>query len=282
VTSRSPVALAGTVLLATWGTAFVLACRLVPSGTGPADPGLMSLLVGEGRQALSLTFFTEADRYFHKGVEHLETRIATRTLFQQWQDAMTPQQHAHAEGPSSAEILPWLKLAARADPRNIDAFLVSAFWAEHGLHRPDLAETILQEAQRLNPGDYRIPLEVARHAIRAGRLDAARTSLEAALRFQAGTLPNPAEDRPSALDRAEILVFLGFLNELNGGRREAINCFKNALAIFPERTYIRERIALLESGQAPPDAPGSLLKHLTRQSAHDACNDKHDDDGHSD
>lgn len=282
MTARSPVAMAGIILLSAWGGSFILACRLVPMHIPPADPGLMSLLVGEGRQAVSLSFFTEADRYFHKGVGHLETRATTHTLFQRWQDAVTPQQHAHAEGPSSAEILPWLKLATRADPRNVDAFLVSAFWAETGLHRPDLAHSILREAQRLNPGDYRIPLETARYAIRSGRLDTARTALDTALRLQTGTPPNPAEERQAALDRAEILIFLGFLDELDGRRTDAIACFKNALAIFPERFYIRERVTLLESGQVPPDAPGSVLGKLTQQSVHDACKDEHDDDSHGD
>lgn len=278
MTTASPGGIAGITLLAAWGLAFTLACRLVPSLPEDASTrDFASLLVGGGRQALSLSLFNEADRYFHKGVGHLESRVTPHRLFSHWQDAITPQGHAHADGLQSAEILPWLKLAARADPGNVDAFLVSAFWAESGLHRSDLALQILEEARRLNPSDYRVPLEMARLAIRSGRYPPARTSLECALQLQSAR-PGDTTPREASLDRAEILSFLGFISELNGQRAYAVDCFKNALAIFPDRSYIRERVATLEAGREPTDSAASLMEKLTRRSTQDACHDEHEDD----
>ncbi len=256
--------------------AFSLACILTASTPLP-DPatGLTDLLLGESRQALSLTFFNQADLYFHKGVGHIQSRADTHSLFQHWEADITPEQHAHAEGDGSAEILPWLKLAIRSDPHNVEAFLVAAFWAATGLHRSDLATQILAEAQRLNPGDYRIPLEKGRLAIRTGNLIPSFSSLEAALALQSKAPPSEGNpDRQCALDRAEIFIFLGFLNEIKGGTPKAIDCFKNALAIFPERVYIKDRVVLLETGQTPPESAQRLLEKLTQQTVHDACHEE--------
>jgi tetratricopeptide (TPR) repeat protein len=264
-------------LLASSGTlAFSLACLLTTLAPIP-DPatGLTDLLLGESRQALSLSFFNQADLYFHKGVGHIQARADTHSLFQRWQADITPAQHVHAEGVGSAEILPWLKLASRADPHNVEAFLVSAFWVTTGLHRNDLANQILAEAQRLNPGDYRIPLEKSRLAIRTGNLTAAFSSLETVLTLQSHAPASIGEpDRQFALDRAETFTFLGFLNEISGTPSKAVECFKNALAIFPERVYIKTRVTLLENGKTPPESAQSLLEKLTQQTVHDACHEE--------
>ncbi len=264
-------------LLASSGTlAFSLACLLTASPSFPEPAtGLTGLLLGESRQALSLTFFNQADLYFHKGVGHIQSQVDTQSRFQRWQADIKPEQHAHTDGNEGAEILPWLKLAIRSDPHNVDAFLVAAFWTATGLHRNDLANQILREAQRLNPGDYRIPLEKSRMAIRTGNLSTAFSSLETVLALQSHESTAGGEpDRQFALDRAETLIFLGFLNEIRGTPSQAAECFKNALAIFPERVYIKDRVAFLEEGKVPPDSAQSLLKKLTQQTPHDACHDE--------
>jgi len=276
----SPPLFAWALLAGSWGLAFSLACILTASTPLPAqEGGLTDFLLGESRQAMSLTFFNEADLYFHKGVGHIESKADTHSVFQRWQGNIIPEQHAHSDGGESAEILPWLKLATRADPNNVDAFLVSAFWAATGLHRSDIANQILAEGQRLNPNDYRIPLEKGRMSIRTRDFDSAFSALESALSLQAHSAASSAEpdDRQFALDKAEILVFLGFLHELRETPGKAIECYKNALAIFPDRHYIKERIVLLEGGQTPKDSARSLLDKLTRQTVHDACQK---DEGH--
>ncbi len=284
MTSRSSAWGAGALAISAWGLAFSLAAHLTASYTEPgAAPELADWLLGESRQALSLNLFNEADLYFHKGVAHRESSIPLPGPFQRWQADLTPTQHSHAEGDASAEILPWLKLAIRADPHNVDAFLVSSFWAGTGLHRQDLAAEILDQAQRLNPGDYRIVLEKGRLAIVAGHFDKAITTLDSALSLYSHTPSTPEKTRDLALDQAEIFTFLGFLHEARGECPAAIQCFKKALAIFPERSYIKERIDLLEAGRTPHDSAQNLLGRITRKTVHDACKDDesnhhHDDD----
>ena len=268
------------MLITFWIFASSLACVLAASRPlQGSDDSLLDRLLGESRKTLSVTFYNQADVYFHKGVTHTQPTAFQDTLFQQWGNIITPRQHVHAEGPLSAEILPWLKLAAHADPHNVDAYLVASFWAETGLNRHDLATGILKEAQRLNPADYRIALEKARMEIRTAQYEAAMNSLDHASILLA---QNPL-DTESDMDKAEICTFSGFILEMKGLTEKAVVNYKNVLVIFPERFYIKERMAILEAGGKPVDSAQDLLKRLTRQTAHDACKDEdenHDNSKH--
>lgn len=275
MTSRSPAWGAGILAISAGGLAFSLAAHLTSTHVEPGSTSeLADLLFGESRQALSLNFFNEADLYFHKGVAHREASIPLPGPFRRWQAEITPEQHAHAEGDASAEILPWLKLATRADPHNVEAFLVAAFWASTGLQRQDLAIEILNEAQRMNPGDYRIALEKGRMAIVTHKFNEATPLLDAALTLHSHTPTTPERVRELALDQAEIVTFLGFLHEIKRELPEAIQYFRTASALFPERSSIKERIAMLEAGNQPPDSAQSLLERITRRTVHDTCKDE--------
>lgn len=258
-----------------WGLAFSLVCRIslgVP--IAPPDEGVIDLLFGESRSALSADLYERADTFFHRGVPHTEKRALTNDWIQAWRANITPTSHRHTEGQATAEILPWLQLATQADPHNVEASLVLAFWVSTGMKRPDLAERVLMEAQRLNPMDYRIPLEMGRIAIRQGDFDRAQAKLTSMLaRWPSHLAPT---DREAMLDKAEALTLTGFISELKGHQAKAIAQFKNALAIFPERSYIVQRVAKLEAGETPPDSARERLAALVRQTVHDACKDEHD------
>jgi Tfp pilus assembly protein PilF len=263
-----------------WGLAFTLACRIsITVPLVPPDEGVIALLFGESRSALSADLYERADTFFHKGVTHTEKRALTNDWFLLWRDHITPQSHRHTEGKSTAEILPWLQLATKTDPHNVEASLVLAFWLSTGQNQPDLAKRVLMDAQRLNPKDYKIPLEMGRIAIRQGEFDQAQNKLAVAL----VRWPSPLDptDREALLDKAESLTLLGFLSELNGHPDKAVVHFKNALAIFPQRTYIRTRVAQLETRETPPDSARERLLNLVHKTVHDACEETDDDhDGH--
>jgi len=254
-----------------WILAASLVCRLEAKlpPERPDEQGLAGLLLGSSRHALSADLFEKADVYFHKGVEHFERKAFTNDWFQRTLGDIAPATHRHAEGQETAEIIPWLEFATRADPHNVEAFLVTAFWLDTGLHRPDLAGRVLLEAERLNPRDYRVLLERGRFEIESGRFDPAAALLDAALSLWPGSL-DPA-DRQSQLDKAEILTYRAFLFEFKGRNAEAIALFKNSLAIFPERTYLKARIAELEAGKEPEQSARSLLSRLVKRSPDIAC-----------
>jgi tetratricopeptide (TPR) repeat protein len=270
-----------------WTLAFTLAAHLTTSSTAPvSSTGLADWLLGESRLILSRNFFNEADLFFHKGTAHKEAALRLPGPFHYWHTEITPEQTAHAEGAANAEVLPWLKLATQTDPHNVDAFLVAAFWANSGLQRPDLAGEILNEAQRLNPGDYRIALEKGRLAIITHQFQQAIPLLQTALTLFDHTPATPDRARELALNRAEIMTFLGFLHETTGARTDAIHCFKDVLAHFPDRPSIADRVTQLNSGAQPPDSAQIILERITRKTVYDtcdhsnekdACQDHHDD-----
>jgi tetratricopeptide (TPR) repeat protein len=260
-------------VFALWGLAFTLACRLADAGAPQAGgDSLAALLFGGSRRALSGDLFERADLYFHKGVEHASKQAFTNGLMQRWLADIAPARHLHAEGADAAEIIPWLRLATHADPQNVEAFLVMSFWLSTQTHRPDLAEQVLLDAQRNNPGDYRILLEKGRLFLRTGRFARAEDALDAALTlWPRGVAP---EDPQAALDRAELYTYRAFLYEIAGKPREAAQAFKKVLDIFPERGYVRQRAESLESGQVTRGAALELLQGLFERPDHHVCTEE--------
>lgn len=282
VSDRSyPWLLAGTC----WGLAFVLACRL--EGAFPrmaGEEGLMARLLGEGRHAVSLSLNEMAELYFHKGVGREAKQAFTNDWFQRVGAEVSPRMHHHTEGMGHAEILPWLQMAIRADPHNVEAQLVLSFWLSTGINRPDLARDILREAQRNNPRDYQIYQEQARMAIREGGFPVARGKLETAISLW----PSGYElDRQRLLDKAEIQTLLGLLCEVAGQDELALERYKNTLAIFPERAYIRERVAMLLAGRRPEPAADVSLRTLVRATTEHVCtedehlHERHEEEDHA-
>lgn len=271
--SKGPWPWIGVVLC--WGLAFTAACRLDAVAPPPRDDdtGLASLLFGSSRQAFSATLFDKADAYFHKGAEHAATRAFTNDWVQRVLADIAPEAHLHTQGRETAEILPWLMLATRSDPHNVEAHLVTAFWLLAGLHRPDLAEKALREARRNNPGDYRVLLELGRLDVKISRLARAADMMDAALVLWPRPL-DPA-DLQARLDKAEILTYRAFLYELDGQPAASIRLLKNALEIFPERGYIGTRIAELESGADTRQSARMLLDHLSKRYTEIVC--RHED-----
>lgn len=265
-----------------WGLAFSLACRLTAAlPAPPRDMGIVGALLGEGRSALSARFYGEADTFFHRGVAHYEKRALSNDWIQTWRADIAPTTHQHTEGGDVAEIVPWLELSTKADPHNVEAALVMAFWVNTGLRKPDLAHRILVDTQRHNPGDYRVFLEMGRLAVQQAQFDKAENWLSASL----ARWPSPlaADDEQALLDRAEAMTLLGFLHEMKGDLPQAIASFKNTLAIFPQRSYIRDRVECLAAGRTPAESARDRLATLVRRTVDDACahgEEHHDGDHH--
>lgn len=261
-----------------WGLAFVLACWLAGSPPeGEAGGGVAGKVMGDGRNAVSASLYEMAELYFHKGVERADRNAVRQDWFQRSLGELSPRGHRHAEGRDSAEILPWLRMATRTDPHNVEAFLVTAFWLATGINRPDLASQVLSEAQRHNPRDYRIPQEQGRLAIHDGKFSEGRRKLEAALVRWPSGLP---DDRQAMLDKAELYILLGFLCEDAGERVEAVGYYKNALAIFPERAYINDRVTWLQGGREPELSARMSLELLVKRTTEHVCDAESGDHDH--
>jgi len=261
------------VLAVLWGAAFALCCRLTSEPLMPGEetdsPAMAGSVavkaLGASRVAVGDQLYANADRTFHMGVG-----VYRRSAFTSWFTRLgldlVPEGHVHLQAEDVNELVPWLYLATRADPHNVEAYVVAAFWLAGEGNRPDLAEHVLDEARANNPKDYRVYLEKGRLALKSGILTKAARAFEAAGRLWER---DPGPDKIQAkFDRAEMLVYRGLLYEEGGDVPRALTCYRDMLALFPGRVGIRKRVAeLTEAGHARV-APAAVRQTIMFQRRH--------------
>ena len=233
-----------------------------PSGN-PNHDTLAGMLLGKSRIALSGHFYEMADVYFHKGIEHIGEVAFEQEDFQRMAGIVSPKSHIHSRGQEVTEIMPWLWIAIRSNPQDVDIVRVAAFWLMTDCGRPNLAERVLREAQWSNPFDYRPQLDLGRLFLKRGETRKAAVALDAGLAFLSANPPSNEED--AKFDRSALLLYRGLLYEANGEYAAAAAALKGIMAIFPERTYLMSRISDLESGEAPKNAPQHVWTRLIDQ-----------------
>lgn len=257
------------ILLTLWASAFALACRLTAARPDP-DAGSASVaeaLLGESRAALSASLYETADDYFHRGIEHKRRRTLQNSVFRVAHREVSPNRHVHLQGEEVREILPWLRAAARLDPRNVEVYLVTAYWLAGDLRRPDLALEVLREAQANNPASYEVHLEKGRVLLRMGERAGAARELDAGLAVWPGTQDRSGED--ARLGRQSLLLHRALLYEAEGRSQDSVRLLKEILAMFPQRRHIRERLDSLSTGAAPAVPAENVLQSLLREGDRD-------------
>ena len=263
-----------------WGAEFCVACRIPPSAeTGfGANSTVAGALLGESRVAFSAQFYGKADLYFHRAVEPVRRTAFEDSFFQELHEEVSPQGHAHLGGESIREIMPWLWLAIRSDPQNVESYLVAAFWLSGELDRPDLAHEILNKARYSNPGSYHVRIARGRLHVEQGEMhDAARA-------FDAALVLWPGEEDPEGVDarlgKRNILLHNALLHEMSGENDDAIKALRGILAMYPDRKAIRERAAALAKGIRPSVLADEMLHAMiskNRKTQATCDRDKHGD-----
>lgn len=254
-------------LVLMWGTAFALCCRLAggPLMTADEADSVALKALGTSRVAVGDQLYANADRTFHMGVGIYRQRAFT-SGFMRLAQVIAPEGHAHLHAEGVNEVVPWLYFATRADPHNVEAYAVAAFWLAGEGGRPDLAERVLDEARENNPKDYRVYLEKGRLALKRGvRVEAARAFDAAGRLWERDPGPDKIQGK---LDRAEMLVFRGLLYEESGDVPHALTCYRNMLTLFPERSGIRERVAELTERGSARVAPATMRQAIMFQRQH--------------
>ena len=252
-----------------WTAAFLFSCVL---GTAyvvprPSDghQSVARAVFGETCDALSGHFYDTADKYFHKGVEHVRPEAFKGSIFQRAADEISPRAHVHLVGEEIKEMMPWLSLAIRTNPRRLDTYLVAAFWLATDANRPDLALNVLAEAQQNIPSSHEIQLERGCLLLRENKLKEAREALDTGLAFWPGN--GKPDSREMQYDRARLLLYRAVLHEIDGKNMEAIAALEEILTMYPERTALKERIAELREGKEPSLLPASRLKQMLKNDA---------------
>ena len=247
------------VFVGLWILMAVLACHLpelqASSGAAP-NSAWLGLLVGGVRSEFSREWVGQADRFLHQGAGAYRPRVFN-DVFGRISDALSPRLHTHLHGDASAEIMPWLWLAVRSDPHNVEAYVLAAFWMAGQVGRADLAEALLAEARNNNPYDYRVRLEQGRLFLKIGETDKAFAALHAAERLW---IKPPSDIDPDQVrfDGAEILTYLALLKETFGDITGAVADYRKVVEWFPARAGLQSRIEKLEAGQAVELPPSSI------------------------
>lgn len=263
-------------------TAADVRSRLIEGGS----TSIAAVFMDAGRQALGAWMYDKADTYFHVGKPRRADLAFTDSLFQKLTDRTMPHEHVHMSGKDVREIVPWLWMAARADPHNINNYLVASFWLAHEAGRPELARALLAEARWNNPFSYPVAMEDAVIALRQGQTDEAASALDAGLAFWSKKAAR--EDEDARRDLGRMLLYRALLCEAAGSRQEAIDHLQRLLDLFPERKEIEIRISELTSGSQPSLLASSIWndivkKDIEKRKEDEACkydDASHDHDGH--
>ncbi len=251
--------------------AFSLSCALVDTKTSHREVAgsfFMEQLFGTSKATLGEHMYFEADRVFHAGLGE-SRKNAFEDWFVKMQKLQRPSGHRHLVGKDALEIMPYLYFATRFDPNNVEAYAVAAFWLAGDGKRPDLAEKVLQEAQRNNPRNFLVYKERARLKIKLGDYKQAAQFADIAFMLwdekSKDTLSNEDMDKHA---KAELLLYRGLLYEIENKKEKAIACYKELLSMFPARGGVKERIEMLtKTGYATP-APNELFETLSYKHSH--------------
>ena len=242
--------------------AFTMACRLATpeaGGEGPEGSVAGRFLVGS-QSAISDSLYEEADVYFHRGIEHVHHKAAITDACQSLLVQISPALHVHAVGTDAREIIPWLRFATEVNPHNVIAYRLAAYTVASDLNRFDLAQSILIEAQRNNPRDYRIPLEWGHLYLREGDVPSATRALDLALRLWPSGLD--AEDKEVMLDRAQALLYRAVVYLASTNKAAAIAAYAETVKFDPSQTDVEQRIREIETDPDPAGRGRAMLAVL--------------------
>ena len=266
-------------LIALLVAAFTLACRLKAPGAvngGLDEPdAVLDSLLGGSRSFMGGLCFTRADLYLHRGQAHTETTAFTNRFFQRLGASVSPPQLEHRTGDAAMqEIMPWVSLAAGADPGNPEYVLCKVYMLRVA-GRTDRALATLREARARMPDRPELTFDEARLHLEAKRWDECGNLLDACLR-QLGPAPATDEDR---LLLADVATLRGLLHERDGNIAPAAACFDLAVAMGPKIfTNLALRAAELRRGVKPADSAQIMLEQRSRAMSYVPCHhDEHAD-----
>jgi tetratricopeptide (TPR) repeat protein len=146
------------------------------------------------------------------------------------------------------EILPWLQMSARLDPKLVESYTVGAFWLRD-LGKKEEAEQFLREGLRHNPQSYEIMLELGRSYFDKRDYDRARNVLEMGLqRWREQENPKPLEQQ-NRFVAEQIVSYLARVEDRSGNRERTIRWLELLKKASPNPQQIDQRIAEVRAGK---------------------------------
>jgi len=158
-----------------------------------------------------------------------------------------PTAHEHLEKPAQTrEMLPWLLLASRMNPREAQTYVVTAYWLRSSMGKIDEAENFLREGLGANPGHPEILFELGRI-----QLESRKDSVRARNLWEV-SLKNIQifEEKKISMDetlKLRVLAHLARLEEDVGDIKQAVAYLKQAVPLSAKPENLLKQIQELEA-----------------------------------
>jgi len=152
--------------------------------------------------------------------------------------AVRSSEHVHIN--DAKEITPWLAASIRLNPHNVRAFLITSFWVDKKLGKPDEAERILREGLRYNRRNWQLHYEL-------GRLYATRNKPDQALNYYIRALDFfPVEQQEdNKLELSSVLRSLAAVFKEKGDPGRAAAVYQKIMEINPTEETVNKLKSLL-------------------------------------
>jgi hypothetical protein len=235
---------------------------------GVYDVPVFARFLGEARSIGSNISILQADRYYHGGLgrqdkdqcgklwecdhdheqdhdhdhdrdhDHLNAhekkerpRYGRFNVLMRISEEIALTEHIHLESGQMKEIMPWLYYAARIDPKNIQAYVLSAYYLADRLDRPDQAMAFLREGLKKNPDSWEINAEIGRIYYKHYK------NYEGAAYFLNAALEHLNKTPHDKLDERGVLSLLAHTYEALGETEKAHPLYIRLNELFPGKGY---------------------------------------------
>jgi len=237
-----------------------------PAGSGGVTGGsFISQVLGEGKGIVSGMSLLQADRYYHGGVyqvcDHFtgegedhpgegesedlfpghDLKAKPYNLLFRLAGETKITKHVHLEGDQLKEMIPWLYYSVKADPHNVGAVTLAAYYLSQRFGRVDEAVALLEQGRRDNPDSWEIYAELGNiYFSKMGDVDKAILFLSRAKQL----LGKTQHDRFQA---RYVLTLLGASYEKAGDLPAAVEQYEVIHELFPDNTAISEKLSHLKN-----------------------------------
>mgnify|MGYP003587111396 CR=1 FL=1 len=238
----------------------------------PSD-SVLTLVLGDARQQLSLVLFDKVEEYFHGGVrnvvceeglaggregarheehgraEHGREAPPARASADPWawlDGQVHVQEHTHLENETAVELLPWIWASCRASPKNVQAFVAGSYVLSRMVGRPEEGARLLEEGLARNPQSDELAFSLGELFMNRLR-DPARAEpcFLSALKKNA---PAPGKDGEEARQlRLRILFYLGYLAAGKGDADRLRAYAREADAVDPGDVVVKDLHELVKT-----------------------------------
>jgi tetratricopeptide (TPR) repeat protein len=164
-------------------------------------------------------------------------------------------EHTHLGGTDSREMLPWLRIAAELDPRQVNTYLVGSYWLRQ-VNKSAEAESFLREGLEANPRNSELLMELGRIYLQ-DRKNPERAHRLFELALQSWDEFERPKEKPDFILLSNIASNLARIEEEKGDLAAAIGHLERARQGSPYSEALARQIEEIKQRMASPAAPVS-------------------------